>query len=268
MPVITLVLVMLAACAHAPLASAPQDPPAPVPFPLGVASSDGKSAYMRTSRGAIRAIALNDGSDVWAGTDPAIPLFADAATVLAVVPATDRHNVVRLATIAAPSGERTFLSQPLVLPDWALVGASDVEVRFRTAPASGTMVLDWCARSWYGGGASPDRQIERSAAHAASGSFRVPLAGGQVEAGRSVSALSCDPQTPPQVAGAPPEAFAANRIGDRVYYLIALAPTQRTAMRARLTAADAASGTVHWQREVDVPTAIRRLPQEIRKAED
>ena len=244
-----------------------QSLPSAVPFPFGVASSDGRLAFMRAPQGAVRALALADGNELWTSADGGIPLFADANGLITAVPATDRRNAVRLVLLDLQTGARKFQSDPIVLPEWALVtGANDVEVRFRAAPANGLIVLDWCARSWYGGGANPNPKIEREASKKDSGRFRIDAADGRATAAQPVDAdLLCGDRPPAQVSGAPPEALASSRIGDRVYYLVALAPTQRTATRARLIAADAASGTVHWQREVAVPSQVKRLPLEIRK---
>jgi hypothetical protein len=259
-------LALLSACVHAAHTAQPPRAPAATAFPFGVASSDGRLGVMETPDGGLRALNLADGSVGWSSKDAQKPLLVDAGRVIAAARVIEQPNALRLAALDARTGARTFLSDPIVLPPWVIVfGAADGRVRVEAAPADGTVVLDWCARAWYAGGAPPPKVVERDASKSAEGAVRVDLASGRVTPiDGSRARLSCDvPDARPPEAGVP-GAVASSRIGGRLYYLVPLPPAGRTAARGRLVAADPATGAVIWEREVEIPTQIRKLPQEIR----
>jgi hypothetical protein len=172
------VLGLAAVAGAAPLADE-KSAPASVSFPGGLASADGKRAFVTNVEGGIDALDLETGKVLWSSKDAGRPLALGEKLLLAQ--ATVKPNTVRVVGLD-DSGKKVFESEPIAFPDWVSVGVTYGRSFASMARVqNGSLWLRWQARAWYAGGARPTPETEKAARKNDEGAVRVNLKSARVE---------------------------------------------------------------------------------------
>jgi hypothetical protein len=93
-------------------------------LPGGVADAEGKVGYLSQPKGGIVAISLEKGDVLWESKDASRPLTLVGKRLAALAPEKGKGNVLRVVVFDTEAmGKKPLESEPIVLPDWAVVGA-------------------------------------------------------------------------------------------------------------------------------------------------
>jgi hypothetical protein len=219
-------------------------PARPVTFPLGVADSVGRRAFVRVPGDGLVALELAGGTELWRTKEPLRPLITsdDRLVAMRAVP-----RAVQLIVLDTASGREHCASPPLPLPEWANVSLEDSpEFAVDAVLEDGAVVLRWSARARYRGGAAPSRKIEDAARRDAGGGARVDVATCAVEMLDDAELPDAAPA--PSRGGLPssePEVLEQHEVGGRRFQLLARRSPEGT-VRFILRAMDAAGQTA-WE---------------------
>jgi len=204
------------------------------------------------------ALDLNSGRIAWQVTQPLRPLIAmrDDVVALLVEPARPLSLVVldnAGATICASVG--------LSIPDWIEPWSDDFAL---DTSATGDLVLiDWCARGHYRGGAAPSDKILKQAAREAAGRWRLDPRTCAVEPeDRSPSSAASDAQPPAQTSGSAPlapDVLEQRKIRNHLYQL-ALRSGDARPTQTVLRALDARTGKCLWESVIDEAPSRQAAP--------
>src|SRR5262249_9479270 len=147
------------------LAAAEEKSQAPVFLPGGVADPEGKIGYVTNPTGGIDAIDLESGKLLWATDDASRPLVAFDHKLAAQATVKDRPNSVRVLVLdSSDKGKRLLLSDPVVFPDWVVIGqAYGRSFESRGRVERGAVLLKWEAHAFYAGGAPPPPEVVAAA---------------------------------------------------------------------------------------------------------
>ncbi|WP_330286783.1 hypothetical protein [Streptomyces sp. NBC_00576] len=187
-------------------------------------------------------------------------LLADSVVALRISPS----PTVVIVVLDAATGEDRW-AEPVDLPSWARCALNDTrDFSLRTETDEDVVVINWVARTRYGGGAAPSAQVLEDSRREAYGSLRVDPAGPPVEVLPEVEA---PPE--PTDAGAPSlvsPAVVSSRSADDVLdqsmvgdVLVELALRSDSGAIV-LRAVDPLVGTVKWEVQLDHATT-RRAPK-------
>jgi hypothetical protein len=167
------------------------DSPAPQPMPRGVASPDGKTAFISGFDDSIQSINLETGELLWSIRLSGEPIVADHHMV--VVAREPSSSVVELDEVSAEFGSK--------LGSCRIQFPFDIDVskraRFRLFPklVDNRVVVRWQASDRYMGGAPPPKFIEEGQAQESRGTFECDFRDVQVEAVQVETSASPPAQT-------------------------------------------------------------------------
>jgi hypothetical protein len=159
-----------------------EDLPAPA-LPAGVADAAGRTGYVPNAGGGIDALDLETGQVLWTSPQATKPLAVAGRRLVAQAPETGKANSVRIVVLdVTQKGKRVLQSDPVVFPDWVVVGTAHGR-SFASAGRlhQGDLLLRWRAGAFYAGGAAPPPEVLRRARKSAAGVARVSLDTGRVE---------------------------------------------------------------------------------------
>jgi outer membrane protein assembly factor BamB len=241
-----------------------------MPFPDGVASPDGRLAFIELRTGGVRAIDLRTGDERWTSDVDARPLIVAGDRLIAEDRAASRDNVLQLIALDPDrQGAVDRRLDPIVLPDWVAVADPDQRFDYRVDAAGDDLSIEWSADSHYAGGAPPPASVLAQAERAGHGRLRVNLRTGRVstEAGPAPPTRAAPVETGDNAARESPPADDVARllpagarspavVGDRLFYLVE-APHGRGGELA-LVSVDRRTGTPLWERQL--PARARRAP--------
>jgi hypothetical protein len=149
-PTLPLLLVLAAA--------APAQAPdlQPVPLPLGVASPDGQTGFVRNRTGGIDAIDLSNGALLWSSAEAVRPFLCDRR-LLAQAPAQDGEAPIRLVLLdPTQKGKLAWRSEPFALPEgWPTADGEGAAFGGRALVQDGKTQFEWRSQHWYVGGPKP-----------------------------------------------------------------------------------------------------------------
>jgi hypothetical protein len=168
---------------------AADDTPAPVIIPGGVCDTAGKVGYLSKPRGGVVAVDLEKGEVLWENSDANRPLAISGNRLAVLAPEKGKANVLRVLILdTAARGKRLVESEPIKLPEWAVVGTGLDHHQMgkvfvaRARMFKDSVAVEWLARSRYYGGAAPPPQLLKAATKDASGAATINLESGKVEA--------------------------------------------------------------------------------------
>jgi hypothetical protein len=153
----------------------------PVFFVHGVADPDARAGYV-AGAGEIVAVALGEGRSLWRTDIAQHPLISDGRRLAAARAVRSRANALEVAVFdAAGSGDLIVVSDPVVLPQWAVVTfAHPHAFRMSALLAGSRLRLRWQAHARYGGGAPPPPRLLRAATRQDAGAAQIDLRTGAV----------------------------------------------------------------------------------------
>jgi hypothetical protein len=220
-----------------------------VSFPLGVADSVFRRAFVRIPGDGLLALELSSGTELWRTNEPLRPLITshddDRLVALRAIP-----SALQVIVLDASSGREQCASAPVPLPDWANATLEDSpEFAVHASLDEGALLLRWSARARYRGGAAPTRTIEDAARRDASGGARVDVATCAVKALAEAEGQDADADPAPSRGGLPssePDVLEQHELdGRRFQALVRRAP--EGTVRFVLRAIDAATGKAAWE---------------------
>ena len=164
---------------------------APQPMPRGIATPDGKTAFIAGVDDRIQAVNLDTGERLWSTQLGGQPILADQDKV--VIAREVSPSVVVLDVVAADKGSKLGSCRIQFPPG---IDVTD-PARFSLRPClvDERVVVQWQASDRYAGGAPPPKFIEESFAAESAGTFECDFRDGQVEVTRSVPSESPSAQT-------------------------------------------------------------------------
>src|SRR5262249_16848639 len=126
----------------------------PVPLPLGVASPDGQTGFVRNKTGGIDAIDLVSGALLWSSSKGIRP-FLCGRRLLVQTLVKDKPGTIQLALLdPAQKGKLVWRSKAFDLPQgWLVVNGEDHGFDGRASFEDGKLTFEWRADTWYVGGA-------------------------------------------------------------------------------------------------------------------
>ncbi|WP_407916091.1 PQQ-binding-like beta-propeller repeat protein [Kitasatospora sp. NE20-6] len=241
-------------------------------FPRGVADERGRRAVVHDRHGTLIALRLVDGTELWRHGRELRPLAVLDRVVVALRVGTQAPAAAVVVLDVDDGGER-WTSPPLPLPDWVRPTPDDTPAFTLHTEALGPdrLALRWVARSWYGGGAPPDRERLAEQTREARGGILVDLTGPSPEVSSGLPDAEQANREPPNAeppepgplesasAGQPPlapDVVRAARVGD-LRMELAVGPHTGAVL---LRAVDVRTDSTRWEVELDATTA-RRPPR-------
>ncbi len=204
------VLLMTSTAAAAPAPDKENTPFRPVLLPLGVADPAGRIGFVANDKDGIDAIDLATGDTLWQTKESTKPLLAFEKRLVVWAAVKDKPHDVRVLVLdTTDKGKKVLESEPIALPDWAVVSAPYGHTfTARAHLEKGAVVFGWEAHAFYAGGAAPTPAVLKAAKKDAAGSARVSLDTGKVEV--------LDPKKPDDAGPALPESLA--KVKSRQYW--------------------------------------------------
>jgi hypothetical protein len=184
------------------LAAPAADRPASIPFPDGIAASDGKTAFVINADGGIDALDLAKGELLWDTKEAVKPLALKGKLLMAQTFVKDKGNQLRLVVLDVDKkGKKQSESDLVIFPDWAVVAATGQGSSFFTRARidKDDLYLFWDAHRWYYGGAAPTPDILKAAKKDEAGVARINLGAGKVEMLAKDKVPDLDPKLPKEL---------------------------------------------------------------------
>ena len=222
----------------------------------GVLAPNGMIAYVPNPGGGIDALDTASGKLLWQSGQASKPLLATKDRLYAQAGVKGKGNQVKVVALDAETGKEVLTSEPVVFPDWVVVGTTHGRSFASAMRADGSsLLLIWNARAWYAGGAAPPRAGQERARKSAEGVARIDTKTGKVEMLKEADIPKGLPKPTPREA---PTAKA-----DGITYTLVDSPQRdpkRPFYRKRSLRATNADGKVLWEREIAGVTVLPPLP--------
>jgi hypothetical protein len=158
----------------------------PLFLPAGVAGPSKRYGYVADVSGAIEALDLSTGEQLWRTPSeaPSRPVMVIGSSVAVLRQAPDgKANVLQLVLLDTErDGEAVLESEPLIFPDWVQAAVVPGEsFNYQVGLERNDLIVEWEAHARYRGGAPPPARILAKATKEAAASARIDLKTGRVE---------------------------------------------------------------------------------------
>lgn len=219
----------------------------PVPFPEGVASSDGSYGFVELRTGGVAALDLATGQDRWIAATAARPRLVVDDLLVAEDRARSRDHQLQFVTFQIESDGRIDRElEPVRLPDWIVLSDPDQPFEYDVWAESSELVVEWRANAFYSGGAPPPPHIEAQARRQSSGTARVDLSVSTSRDEAAANRAAVDLTAAEIAKLVPADAQSPCVVGGRLVYL-------RGGMRAaplELVCVDLGTAKTKWTRSL------------------